>query len=66
MNRDSILALYTTVSNLKPVDLGELVEERLDKLLNSYEDSLQESFDAIRQYDTMEVIRGLNNSAKFD
>ena len=66
MNKDSILALYRTVSNLKPIDLGELVEERLDKLLNTYEDNLQESFDTIRQYDTMEVIRGLNNSAKFD
>lgn len=66
MNKDSIMALYKAVSNIKPIDLGELVEERLDKLLNTYEDNLQDSFDTIKQYDTLEVIRGLNKSAKFD
>jgi len=64
MNSNSILTLFREISKLKSVDLSEFVEQRLDLLLNRYEETLQESYDNVQRYDTLEVIRGLNSNAK--
>ena len=64
MNSNSILTLFREISKLKSVDLSEFVEQRLDLLLNRYEETLQESYDNVQRYDTIEIIRGLNSNAK--
>jgi len=64
MNSNNILALYWEIYNLKPIDLSWLVEHRLDLLLTKYDEALQGSLENIKQYDTLEVIRGLNKNAK--
>ena len=63
MTSHSILDLYIEVSRIKKVNLGELVEARLDLLLANYEEDLQKSYDSIRKYDALEIIKEINKDA---
>ena len=65
MVSNKILILYKEISNLKEIDLSKFVEARLDLLLSKYEEDLQEKYENIQRYNTLEIIRGLNN-AKFE
>ena len=65
MTSNKILSLYQEISLLKAVDLSKLIEERLDLLLNNYEEDLQKSYKNISGYDAFVVVKEMSKNAKF-
>ena len=58
-----ILELYNQVADMKKVDFYTMIEERLDLLLQTYKDDLQDNFDKLQNYDYLDVIKEINKNA---
>lgn len=66
MTTKKILELYNEVNNLKPTSLDLYIEERLDLLLNKYNNQLQDSFEKLKNYDCLDLIREVISGTKFN
>ena len=58
-----ILELYNQVADMKKVDFYTMIEERLDLLLQTYKDDLQDNFNKLQNYDYLDVIKEINKNA---
>ena len=64
MNSCKILELYKEINDFPEINITDLVEKRLDLLLDNYIEKVQDSFDTLREYDSLLLMREVSKHAK--
>ena len=65
MSSSEILKLYSEICSLKEIRLEDLIEERLDLLLENYESDLDNSYANLQKYDVLILMKEMSKNAKF-